>query len=1026
MQVWDDAATSIQRVLLGSVGSDFGLQINNASGTEVFGLYGATANLAGWIIKTTSLADNTTDADAGIFLDSTTPQIRVGPTTGEYITINGGATPYIQSSNYSSSALLPKGFKFDYDGTINAVDGIFRGKLQTNVFVSNEVNIMNGDLAITTGSKLATNVTTASLTMTVEDSVFAVNDVFKIGTGSELLVITGIGSAPTYDIDNIDKLGNGTDNPYNGKDVAYKVGDWVNGVKHGIIELQGSSNNILFVQSEGTGTSTLNYNTRIQIGDLGSNEYGLKGWNAANELVFQLGETNNLVGGWTINSSTLANGTNIVLDSNNKAIFINDTTFGNTGIQLEYNSGTPRAFIGTSGGPYLQYSGGTLTVEGTINATAGNFDGTVTVGTDTNKITMIGTATEATTAIYAGAGNYGNADTGFYMDASGRFSLEDQLTWDGVTLSLGPETSLDWQSVQNAGQPATTDYIFFDGVNDYVVVADDPNLNFGSSSDFSIAVWFRTTTTSISRLVEKGSVTGVGKRYEFKVLSNGTLKWELSDGATAKSGESTSVVNDDVWHLGVVTFDRDGNAQIYIDGSADGSAVDISAVLDIDDAAEPLTFGIRSQNESSNPFDGDISDVLIYNRVLAPKEIEQMALGYPVPKPLIIGANSDFRDSSGIGFYTGTGATIAHDSATGNPLGSMKVTATGGSGRAQVDLTVISGHRYKFEFDYKNTASDIADYRIYDLTNAADIVARTNLADNTSWASAADIDFIAPAGCASIRLYLGCASDTDICWFDNVYLTDLDTLVTFPLEVDKWGKAQLVTAWTNQDFNTFVTSGVDISDAQSGAAADSCFAAITPVLGETNTVEFNLTMALGNASDIELRVAGLSSLNAAISFQQTLTSGHNSFVLPAAVGTDVYIGFYALAGATDFAVTNWKMNEGAVAQYDKRGMDSVNDNWFDVSDNKLNGDVNGATFVFEPEIVGESSNFTHIDSYLVSSPTIIGGTQGGARVELTSAGLKAYDSNPTQRALISNDGSGWLGASSTFTWTDAGIVTAGG
>jgi hypothetical protein len=87
------------------------------------------------------------------------------------------------------------------------------------------------------------------------------------------------------------------------------------------------------------------------------------------------------------------------------------------------------------------------TITGTINANAGNFTGTVTigsgevagilqVGTNANKITINGTNADTTTKIYSGNGNYGNVDTGFYADASGRFSLKDKLTWDGTNLSV--------------------------------------------------------------------------------------------------------------------------------------------------------------------------------------------------------------------------------------------------------------------------------------------------------------------------------------------------------------------------------------------------------------------------------------------------------------------------------------------------------------------------------------------------------------------------------------------------------------
>lgn len=67
----------------------------------------------------------------------------------------------------------------------------------------------------------------------------------------------------------------------------------------------------------------------------------------------------------------------------------------------------------------------------------------------------------------------------------------------------------------------------------------------------------------------------------------------------------------------------------------------------------------------------------------------------------------------------------------------------------------------------------------------------------------------------------------------------------------------------------------------------------------------------------------------------------------------------------------------------------------------------------------------------VSGTFTVGGTlcsaaSPNARYELTSAGLKTYDSGNVQRVQILNDGSGWLGSSSVFSWTAAGVVSLNG
>lgn len=52
-------------------------------------------------------------------------------------------------------------------------------------------------------------------------------------------------------------------------------------------------------------------------------------------------------------------------------------------------------------------------------------------------VNLAGTLTVSTNGkVYIGAGNYGNADTAFYVDSSGNLSLKDKLTWDGSTLTI--------------------------------------------------------------------------------------------------------------------------------------------------------------------------------------------------------------------------------------------------------------------------------------------------------------------------------------------------------------------------------------------------------------------------------------------------------------------------------------------------------------------------------------------------------------------------------------------------------------
>lgn len=59
------------------------------------------------------------------------------------------------------------------------------------------------------------------------------------------------------------------------------------------------------------------------------------------------------IGGWTLGASTLANGTDIILDASNKKISIKSATFENAGIQLDYNGGTPQFYVGDGSNEFI-------------------------------------------------------------------------------------------------------------------------------------------------------------------------------------------------------------------------------------------------------------------------------------------------------------------------------------------------------------------------------------------------------------------------------------------------------------------------------------------------------------------------------------------------------------------------------------------------------------------------------------------------------------------------------------------------
>jgi len=102
--------------------------------------------------------------------------------------------------------------------------------------------------------------------------------------------------------------------------------------------------------------------------------------------------TGGKIGGFTIDADEIKSSTNIGLDSNNKKFTINNTTFGNTGIQLEFNGGTPRAHIGKSTGEGINFDGTNVNISSSA-FNLGNTDNFISGSNGNLKIFSTGDTT---------------------------------------------------------------------------------------------------------------------------------------------------------------------------------------------------------------------------------------------------------------------------------------------------------------------------------------------------------------------------------------------------------------------------------------------------------------------------------------------------------------------------------------------------------------------------------------------------------------------------------------------------------
>ena len=295
----------------------------NATGATISG--NITANNinanSGTIGKWTITPNNIHSDNSSIILNPIgSGEIKVGNSTN-YLDIVGGNTPYIQSSNYSNSVTSPKGFKLSADGSLNAVDGIFSGKLQSNVFVKNQVNVAGGNIILATSTRLALSATNSVTTLTLDSNVFSVNDIIKVSNSSEYILVTVV-SASVNRITITRGFNSTTPVGYNNKATIYKVGV-KSSTNKGYIELLGA-NNVINIHNVSASTTNLNDNIPVQMGLLTQGTYaGKYGLYASvaqisgNLTATTLTARSGTIGGWNIGTTKLT-GNTFNLDSSGK------------------------------------------------------------------------------------------------------------------------------------------------------------------------------------------------------------------------------------------------------------------------------------------------------------------------------------------------------------------------------------------------------------------------------------------------------------------------------------------------------------------------------------------------------------------------------------------------------------------------------------------------------------------------------------------------------------------------------------
>jgi len=193
--------------------------------------------------------------------------------------------------------------------------------------------------------------------------------------------------------------------------------------------------------------------------------------------------------------------------------------------------------------------------------------------------------------------------------------------------SFNPKKIPDLQLWLDASQSSLTRAVgmasqFTAATTEYLSVGDNASIRPGTG-DFSLAGWlYMDTVTAARSIIGRGATSDPAPGYWIYVDTSARLNFQFIDnsGQTRDTANSTAF-STGAWHFWVISFDRDGVAQIYIDNVADGN-VSIAAHAGTINNALTLSIGLGSTG--SNPMDGRQCGVGLWSKVLSTAEIAQL------------------------------------------------------------------------------------------------------------------------------------------------------------------------------------------------------------------------------------------------------------------------------------------------------------------------------------------------------------------------------------------------------------------
>jgi len=187
-----------------------------------------------------------------------------------------------------------------------------------------------------------------------------------------------------------------------------------------------------------------------------------------------------------------------------------------------------------------------------------------------------------------------------------------------LTVSDGELTASD-DVVVTVNEYVANSALSFTAANeDYVDCGDNSELQLGDHN-LTIEFWLKTSAGGVQRIIGNGGTMASDDGYSVKILNNGKLRADVSDGTTVDGKQTDAIVNDGNWHNCMVMLDRDNpNGQklwLCVDGDCNTKIID-SSIGSCANTNDTFVLGRKSTTSANNSFTGSLDEVRIWNTAL--------------------------------------------------------------------------------------------------------------------------------------------------------------------------------------------------------------------------------------------------------------------------------------------------------------------------------------------------------------------------------------------------------------------------